>query len=198
MTGNITGTKRFRFFVVFLLTVSRGPLAVSFAVLFLTVGPGWTRIVLGLFLLAAMELTDLLDGFVARRFGVVTEWGAALDPYMDSFSRLTVYWTLACAGLILPLVPLVMAVRDVTVAYCRIFLARAGHTVAANWSGKFKAVVQAVVILTIMASVNLFGKENAELARLSLWAMGALTAVTVWSGVDYVLGYLKIVGPAKD
>ena len=67
-------------------------------------------------------------------------WGAALDPYMDSFSRLIVYWTLACAGLVTPLVPLVMALRDVTVAYCRIFLARAGHTVAANWSGKIDSV----------------------------------------------------------
>jgi len=139
MTGNITSQNRSHFLVVLLLTVLRGPLAVSFAVLFLVVGPGWTRVVAGLVLLAAMELTDLLDGFAARRFGVVTEWGAALDPYMDSFSRLIVYWTLACVGLIMPLVPLVMALRDVTVAYCRVFLARAGHSVAANWSGKIKS-----------------------------------------------------------
>ncbi|MHC4370894.1 MAG: CDP-alcohol phosphatidyltransferase family protein, partial [Planctomycetota bacterium] len=151
MTDDITGKKRSRFLFVFVLTVLRGPLSISFAALFLIAGPGWTRVVLGLCLLAAMELTDLLDGFVARRFDVVTEWGAALDPYMDSFSRLIVYWTFACVGLILPLVPLVMALRDVTAAYCRIFLARAGHTVAANWSGKTKAVVQAVATIVIVA-----------------------------------------------
>jgi len=77
MTDKITDANRFRFFVVLLLTILRGPLAVLFAVLFLTTGPGWTRVALGLCLLAAMELTDLLDGFAARRFGVVTEWGAA-------------------------------------------------------------------------------------------------------------------------
>jgi CDP-diacylglycerol--glycerol-3-phosphate 3-phosphatidyltransferase len=183
MTGNITGTKRFRFFVVFLLTISRGPLAVSFAVLFLTVGTGWTRIVLGLFLLAAMELTDLLDGFVARRLGVVTEWGAALDPYMDSFSRLTVYWTLACAGLTLPLVPLVMALRDVTVAYCRIFLARAGHTVAANWSGKIKAVVQGVTAMVIVAEPVYRPLLGSWLTSLGAWVV---IVVTLASAAEYV------------
>jgi len=183
MTDNITGTKRFRFFVVFLLTVSRGPLAVSFAVLFLTAGPGWTRIVLGLFLLAAMELTDLLDGFVARRFGVVTEWGAALDPYMDSFSRLIVYWTLACVGLTLPLVPLVMALRDVTVAYCRIFLARAGHTVAANWSGKIKAVVQGVTAMVIVGEPVYRPLLGSWLTSLGAWVV---IVVTLASAVEYV------------
>ncbi len=183
MTGNITGIKRFRFFVVFLLTVSRGPLAVSFAVLFLTAGPGPTRIVLGLFLLAAMELTDLLDGFVARRFGVVTEWGAALDPYMDSFSRLTVYWTLACVGLILPLVPLVMALRDVTVAYCRIFLARAGHTVAANWSGKVKALVQGVTAMVIVGEPVYRPLLGSWLTSLGAWVV---IVVTLASAAEYV------------
>jgi len=183
MTGNITGTKRFRFFVVFLLTISRGPLAVSFAALFLTVGPGPTRIVLGLFLLAAMELTDLLDGFVARRFGVVTEWGAALDPYMDSFSRLIVYWTLACSGLTLPLVPLVMALRDVTVAYCRIFLARAGHTVAANWSGKVKAAVQGLTAMVIVGEPVYRDLLGSWLTSLGAWVV---IVVTLASAAEYV------------
>ena len=183
MNDDVTSTKRFRFFVVFLLTVSRGPLAVSFAVLFLTAGPGWTRIVLGLFLLAAMELTDLLDGFVARRFGVVTEWGAALDPYMDSFSRLIVYWTLACVGLALPLVPLVMALRDVTVAYCRIFLARAGHTVAANWSGKIKALVQGLTAMVIVGEPVYRPLLGSWLTSLGAWVV---IVVTLASAVEYV------------
>lgn len=183
MTDDITGTKKFRFFLVVLLTISRGPLAVAFAVLFLTAGPGWMRIALGFFLLGAMELTDLLDGFAARRFDVATEWGAALDPYMDSFSRLIVYWTLACAGLILPLVPLVMALRDVTVAYCRIFLARAGHTVAANWSGKIKAVVQATVAIVIVCEPVYEPLLGSWPASLGAWIV---IVVTLISAAEYV------------
>ncbi|MEA3226517.1 MAG: CDP-alcohol phosphatidyltransferase family protein [Planctomycetota bacterium] len=183
MTDDIIGKKRSHFLFVFLLTLLRGPLAISFAVLFLTVGPGWTRVVLGLFMLGAMELTDLLDGLVARRFDVVTEWGAALDPYMDSFSRLIVYWTLACVGLTLPLVPLVMALRDVTVAYCRIFLARAGHTVAANWSGKVKAVVQGVTAIVIVSEPIYSPLLGSWLTSLGVWVV---IVVTLASAVQYV------------
>jgi CDP-diacylglycerol--glycerol-3-phosphate 3-phosphatidyltransferase len=183
MTDDVTGINRFRFFVVFILTISRGPLAIFFAVLFLTAEPGWTRVALGIFVLVAMELTDLLDGFVARRFGVVTEWGAALDPYMDSFSRLVVYWTLACAELVLPLVPLVMALRDVTVAYCRIFLARAGHTVAANWSGKIKAVVQGVTAMVIVGEPVYRDLLGSWPTSLGAWVV---IVVTLASAAEYV------------
>lgn len=178
MTDNITGKDKKHFLVVLLLTVLRGPLAVCFAVLFLAVGPGPTRVATGLCLLVAMELTDLLDGFVARRLGVTTEWGAALDPYMDSFSRLIVYWTLACVGLVTPLVPLVMALRDVTVAYCRIFLARAGHTVAANWSGKIKAVVQGATAMVIVGEPVYSPLLGARLASVGAWLVVAVTAAS--------------------
>ena len=184
MTDNITGKNKNHFLLVLLLTVLRGPLAVSFAVLFLTVGHGWTRVVAGLFLLAAMELTDLLDGFAARRFGVVTEWGAALDPYMDSFSRLIVYWTLACAGLIMPLVPLVMALRDVTVAYCRVFLTRAGQSVAANWSGKIKAVVQGAMAMIIVGESIYSPLLGSRLASPGAWLV---IVVTLASAAQYVM-----------
>ncbi|MHC4169492.1 MAG: CDP-alcohol phosphatidyltransferase family protein [Planctomycetota bacterium] len=183
MTGNITGKNRSHFLVVLLLTVLRGPLAVSFAVLFLTVGPGWARVAAGLCLLAAMELTDVLDGSIARRFGVVTEWGAALDPYMDSFSRLIVYWTLACVGLTMPLVPLVMALRDVTVAYCRIFLARGGHTVAANWSGKVKAIVQGATAMIIVGEPVYKPLLGSWLTSLGAWLV---IGVTIASAAQYV------------
>ena len=183
MTDKITDANRFRFCVVLLLTILRGPLAVLFAVLFLTAGPGWTRVAMGLSLLAAMELTDLLDGFAARRFGVVTEWGAALDPYMDSFSRLIVYWTLACVGLTMPLVPLVMALRDVTVTYCRIFLARAGHSVAANWSGKIKAGVQGVTAMVIVGEPIYRPLLGSWLASLGAWLV---IVVTLASAAQYV------------
>jgi CDP-diacylglycerol--glycerol-3-phosphate 3-phosphatidyltransferase len=183
MAANIGDKKRNHFLVVLVLTVLRGPLAVSFAVLFLTVGPGRGRVAAGLFLLAAMELTDALDGTIARRFGVTTEWGAALDPYMDSFSRLIVYWTLACVGLVAPLVPLIMALRDVTVAYCRIFLARAGHTVAANWSGKIKAVVQGATAMVIVGEPVYRPLLGSWLSPVGAWLVVAVTAA---SAVQYV------------
>ncbi|MFH0965030.1 MAG: CDP-alcohol phosphatidyltransferase family protein, partial [Planctomycetota bacterium] len=117
--------ERRRFNVVLALTVARVPLAGAFCVVFLLFpGPESPAALVCLGLLLLLELNDLLDGTLDRRWRVVSETGAMLDPYADSVSRLIVFWTLARRGLALPAVPLVMALRDVTVAYCRIALVR--------------------------------------------------------------------------
>jgi len=123
-------------------TLARIPVAVAFALVLLLTGGKGGAVTAPLVLLILLELTDIIDGIIARRLGLVTEWGAMLDPYADSVARLIVYWALACRGLILPLVPLAMAVRDVTVAYLRIILARNGRSVSARLSGKIKAAFQ--------------------------------------------------------
>lgn len=101
-------------------------------------------------LLGLIEISDLLDGFSARRLGIVSEEGAMLDPYADSVSRLIVFWSMASVNYIIFLVPLVMALRDVTVAYSRIVLTRHNRSVAAKKSGKIKAIVQGVGAFAIL------------------------------------------------
>ena len=136
-------------------------------------------------LLILIELTDLFDGRCARRFGVVTEWGAMLDPYADSVTRITVYWTLAVAGLALPLVPLVMACRDLTVAYCRVILAQHGKSVSAKWSGKIKACFQGVGGIVL-----LLGPLYWPFRFTGPWIMTAgswlIVAVTFASLIEYL------------
>src|SRR5690606_15897420 len=119
-----------RYVLVQVVTLARVPLAIALAVILqsnesLTMGV----LVACSVLLAISEVTDFLDGQLARRLGVVSETGAMLDPYSDSVSRLIVYWSLAQRDLTLSFVPLVMAVRDVTVAYCRITWVRQGKSV---------------------------------------------------------------------
>jgi len=135
---------RNKFRMVQALTLVRFPLAVCFAVILLAFQQSASVLIVCFILLVVMELTDLFDGILARRTGVVSEWGATLDPYSDSISRITVYWALAYRGMAIAVVPLVMACRDVTAAYCRIILARAGRSVSAKWSGKLKAQFQSI------------------------------------------------------
>ena len=134
------------------ITLSRIPLAIAFAVLLLVAGWTTTTLAFGLVLLALCELTDFLDGFLARRLGVVSPIGQLLDPYADSVTRLVIYWTLACAGLVWAVVPLGMAFRDISVSYCRIVIARGGGSVAANWAGKTKAWVQGAGAFVLLIS----------------------------------------------
>lgn len=150
---SVKNLNRPRFFSVMAITLARIPLALAFAALYqLTETPSALRIWLGIILLILIEVSDGLDGFLARRFKVVSEVGAMFDPYTDSFSRLIIYYTYAVSGMALIAVPLVMALRDVTVAYCRIVLTRRGKSVAALISGKIKAVIQGVCAFILCLS----------------------------------------------
>jgi len=174
---------------VMALTVSRLAFAIAVAIIL----PGrqdtmWaTWVCLALVLL--IELTDALDGHFARRLGVVSRLGKMLDPYMDSVSRLIVFWTLARANRCLEIVPLLMAVRDLTCAYARIALAMGGRDVSARMTGKIKAVVQgfAAGLLTAGPIYWNWAVWGGKLQAPVIWAFSlAVVAILLVSTVDYV------------
>jgi len=186
-----------RRFVVFLgwFTGSRLAFAAGVAVLAVWSRDAVWATVASLALLVLVELTDLLDGFLARRYDAVSDFGKAFDPYCDSVSRLTVYWALAVADRCPAWVPLVMAVRDVTVSYARIMMTRRGCDVSARFSGKLKAVVQGTAAFILMAALPEWWL-GAEACRAIKWGCGgAVAAVTLWSLCDYAAAALSAPRP---
>jgi len=144
---------------------------------------GWA-VVVSLVLLGLVELSDVLDGYLARRWDAVTDFGKMFDPYSDSVSRLTIYWSLAVLGRCLTVVPLVMAIRDVTVGYVRTVMTRKGMDVSARRTGKLKAVVQGLCAPLLMASFG--GWASAPVRSALLWGGStAVLLVTLTSMVDY-------------
>ncbi len=186
MTSNTpSGTPAHRR-IVALLTLARLPLAVVFALLVTLFDISSLGVVFaGLALLLSIEMTDLYDGKLARRWGVASEFGATLDPYADSVSRLIVYWALAVCGIATLALPLVMAIRDVTVAYCRISMVRNNRTVAAKASGKIKAVVQGVGAHLLIAGPIYQSFTGTWTAAAISWIV---LLVTVWSAGQYIQG----------
>ncbi len=181
------------------LTLLRVPIAAIFAILLICCPDtperlGLYRIAIGVLLLGLIEVTDVMDGFLARRWGVVTEWGAMLDPYADSTARLVVYWTLAVSGLASVLVPLVMALRDITVAYCRVTLTRGGQSVSAKLSGKIKAVVQGAAAFGLVTGPLYWNHTG-------LWPKTIFSAivilVTAISVAEYLIAAIKSSIPQK-
>lgn len=134
-------------------------------------------------LLGLSEITDALDGTLARHYNLVSEYGAMLDPYADSISRLIIYWSLAANNLVLWLLPLCMALRDITVAYARIMLAKKNLTVSAKRSGKIKALFQAIGGFAALLGPLYWN-------HIGYWSFYALSwfliAVTLFSAIEYV------------
>jgi CDP-diacylglycerol--glycerol-3-phosphate 3-phosphatidyltransferase len=139
-------------------------------------------------LVAMAEVSDLIDGRLARRCNAVSEFGKLFDPYADSLSRLTIYWSLAVIGRCLSPVPLLMAIRDVTVSYARMILVRQKRDASALWAGKAKAVVQGTCGLALMAGPLYWGPH----AKVVVWTLSLLVcAVTLWSMLAYGLAALS-------
>lgn len=171
------------YFVIQSITLARIPLAILFMIVLTASSDSSFSLVISLILLLLIETTDAFDGKIARRFNLVSEYGATLDPYADSISRLIVYASLASQNLVLLLVPLSMAIRDITVAYSRILLAQKNLSVSARISGKIKAIVQ--------ASGSFFALLGPYYwSHVGHWSFYALSwiiiAVTLLSSIEYI------------
>lgn len=177
--------------LAYLLTFARLPLACAFAVVVAVladrpnVPAAWAIVLLGL--ASCEELTDYLDGLVARRTGTASRLGAILDPLADSLARLTMYFAMALGGWITIAVPLAMTARDIVVAYTRVVQALAGGKTAARISGKLKAVVQGAGVFAIVGLAAAGTWLDGNLVWILRAAVAAvIIAATSWSLLDYV------------
>ena len=141
-------------------------------------------------IVALCELTDIFDGFLARRRNQVTNLGKVLDPMADSFFRLSVFFAFTRGPLQLPLmIVLVFFWRDSLVNTLRSLCALQGVPLAARTSGKIKAIVQAVttffiIILMIPFSTGCLSIETFK--QMSTMAASIAAAYTLFSGFEYL------------
>ena len=146
---------------------------------------------LALGLMVICEVSDWLDGYLARRMGWVSSSGKVLDPMADSLYRISVFVALVANGWMPLWMLLIMAARDLGMSEVRLLAQRARITLAARSSGKVKAAVQG---LAQFAAVLLYAIGGGSISGDMSFAINALlylaTAVTLWSIVDYAQGVM--------
>lgn len=157
---------------------------------------GWLLLAAGVFVIAA--LTDALDGYLARRWHVVSLFGRVVDPFADKLLVLGSFVCLAGATFADPrggmasgvdawMAVLILA-RELLVTTLRGVYESRGVDFSATWSGKSKMILQSIVIPTVLVILALSPAEPGSPAR---WAIGSLVWVTVivtaWSGVPYLM-----------
>jgi CDP-diacylglycerol--glycerol-3-phosphate 3-phosphatidyltransferase len=185
-----------------LITLSRLGLAASFAIILAIWahgdhGPISTRMMIVLMAIAFVEeLSDHLDGRIARATGMVTPLGTLLDPLADSLARLTIYFAISLEWWVTPAVPLTMVARDVIVGYCRLANATTGRgRVTVQLSGSLKTIVQSAGIfaLVFLAWAPQKGAPMETIVLLRDIVAGVSIAVTLWSLSDYVIRSLPAI-----
>ena len=157
-----------------------------------------------IFLITA--LTDLLDGKIARKYNLITDFGKFIDPLADKFmvigSQIAILAHLYMSGetteaLVFVWVVLIILLRELAVTSIRLVVAgKSGIVVAASIFGKIKTVSQIVCTLVIILEplVLPFFAESHIAAYV---AMGVMCCTTIFSGLDYLKAYLPYIDSNK-
>ena len=134
----------------------------------------------GLFVIAA--LTDFIDGFVARKYKMVTDLGKMLDAIADKFLVNSVLIILASQGLIHPIIPVIVVARDTVVDIIKMIVGSKKEVVAAITSGKIKTI-----FLLFGITLTLFNNLPFELMNIKVSDVLLIiaTVLSVYSGLQY-------------
>jgi len=173
------------------LTLLRIVLVPVYLVL-LAFGCDWPALIV----FAAASLTDMLDGKIARKYNLITNFGKFMDPLADKMLTHTAFIMLCAMGRLNAAACIIFVAREFVVSGLRLCAVEQGHVIAAGMSGKIKTVLQMIVamLLTVLPS----------LAALGVWIAllsGALTlaaaAMTLYSMIEYVWQNRAVLGGAK-
>lgn len=135
-----------------------------------------------LFVIAS--LTDFLDGYVARKYNMVTDFGKMVDAVSDKLLTNTVLVILACDGMISPIIAVVIIARDIFVDSIKMVMGNKGKAVAAIKVAKFKtASLMVGIILTLFYNMP-FELIN---LRVSDFMLVLAAILSVISGVKYYM-----------
>lgn len=179
------------------LTITRIILIPVFvAVYFITAIP--YRFILSAIVFAIAALTDLLDGKIARKYNLVTDFGKFLDPIADKILVLTALVIMLVDSGNVQILPwycgigvAIILARELTVSGFRMLAASKGKVLAADWSGKIKATVQDIAVVVLLVSQDF--SLNGILYYLGLALFGIAVILTVYSGLDYLIKNHKVI-----
>jgi CDP-diacylglycerol--glycerol-3-phosphate 3-phosphatidyltransferase len=131
----------------------------------------------------AASITDLLDGELARRGGLITDFGKIADPIADKALTGSALIALTVLGEVAGWVTATILVREVGVTLLRFWVIRRG-VIPASRGGKVKTLLQIVAIGLYILPIGL--------SLLKLVIMGAALVVTVLTGADYVVRAVRL------
>ena len=145
----------------------------------------------------------MLDGKIARKYNLITNFGKFMDPLADKFmvfgALLTILVKYEYLRDVFVWAAAIVMFRELAVTSIRLVAAGQEHLViAASWLGKVKTVSQVVCICTvILEPVVLPFKAFTEWHLLSYITIAFMVFMTLWSGIDYLKTYWKFIKPTE-
>lgn len=135
----------------------------------------WMYVSLAIFVIAS--LTDFVDGYIARHYNQVTDFGKFLDPLADKLLTIAAMCMFCEWGVFPAWALMIVLTREFAVTGLRLIAVQKGTVIAAGWSGKVKTASTMVGLCVMMALPGI--------AILSNIVMFVIVATTLYSGIEY-------------
>ena len=191
------------------LTVLRLCLVPVFVVIMMLSDAVWASAV-GLVLFVGASLTDMLDGKIARKYNLVTDFGKFMDPLADKFMVIGAMFVILYRSLSLYSDKLfsnvffwaflIVIFRELAVTSIRLVVSgSSGIVIAANMLGKIKTCTQIACVICCIAEPVIYELLEIGTAHLyvSLVTSALMLVFTLWSGINYIASYWKYLDPEK-
>lgn len=143
-----------------------------------------TAELLGTIVFAIASFTDWLDGYIARRDNIVTNFGKFADPLADKMLVATAFIILVEKGLAPGWVVAIIICRELAVTGLRLLLVTGGEVMAAAWPGKIKTATQMLAVILLFLNNFPFEAIGIPVATIMLYLC---LLFTIYSGVDYFI-----------
>jgi CDP-diacylglycerol--glycerol-3-phosphate 3-phosphatidyltransferase len=144
---------------------------------------------------SAAAITDYFDGYVARRYGLVSNLGKVLDPLADKLLISSAFIMLISLGRVPAWAVCIILGRELAVTGLRNVIAAHGQDVSASMLGKYKTGFQIAAVIPLLIHFKYFGLDFQAIGTVLFWIA---VAITVWSGADYFIRFQKyILGDAN-
>jgi len=149
---------------------------------------------------AVASITDWLDGYLARRMGIVTVFGKFLDPIADKLIVMSVLIMILPYGRAPAWMVLIILGREIIITGLRGLASTEGIIIPASNLGKFKTIFQIVAILGLLLHYDynwFFGMDNrlfyVNMHNVGIFYLWIATIITIWSGLDYLVKFTRII-----
>ncbi|MDY6333608.1 MAG: CDP-diacylglycerol--glycerol-3-phosphate 3-phosphatidyltransferase [Lachnospiraceae bacterium] len=159
------------FFVFFMLTNVTGP------------NSQWIALVIFI----AASLTDMLDGKIARKYHLITDFGKFMDPLADKMLVISAMICLVSIDRIPAWIVIVIVAREFIISGFRLIAADKGVVIAASYWGKFKTVFQMAMVILMIADIPALS----VLTQIVMWIALALTVISL---IDYLRKNWNVIG----
>ena len=152
---------------------------------------------------AVASFTDFLDGHLARKWNMVTDFGKFADPLADKLLTTVAFIYMMRDGVCSPVVLCIILTREFAVSGLRMVAAGAkdGKVIAANMWGKVKTVLQMLTIIFYFFGISLtYGNTvvgNLDVWLISYWLCWLVAAATAISGIKYLWDNRSFINTAK-